>query len=365
METSLNPPARAFTAVHSIDSRLTHRERIDDRTARRVMRRAQTRDDMMTYDQNTVDSAGVFLIGELEKLDQRLHMPLASYTWSRDIDLREDVSMADEESSFTNSTFGSTQGITGSNKAWAGKLTTTVGDLSLDIGKTIQPLNVWALELSWTLLELASAQKLGRPIDQQKFMGLQLKYQMDVDELSYMGDTILGMNGMLNHSAMSNVGNAVTGNWATSTPSLILADINSLLSSVWAASGWAEMPDRLLLSPTEYNLIRSTLISTAGNISILKFLEENNAAVGVSVRPFKILPCKWLLGTNNSGNGPTATNSMYAYVKDPVRIRLPLVPLQRTQLEFRGIRQIVTYYGRLGSVELVYPTTTGRRSNLG
>jgi hypothetical protein len=43
-----------------------------------------------------VDSTGAFLIGELERLDQTLHMPLAAVTWSRDIDLREDVTLADE-----------------------------------------------------------------------------------------------------------------------------------------------------------------------------------------------------------------------------------------------------------------------------
>ena len=55
-----------------------------------------------TFDRATVDSTGAFLIGELERLDQELNMPLVGYTWSRDIELREDVSIADDISSFTN-----------------------------------------------------------------------------------------------------------------------------------------------------------------------------------------------------------------------------------------------------------------------
>ena len=31
----------------------------------------------------TVDSTGAFLVGELERLDQTLHMPLAAVTWAR------------------------------------------------------------------------------------------------------------------------------------------------------------------------------------------------------------------------------------------------------------------------------------------
>jgi hypothetical protein len=44
----------------------------------------------------TIDSAGSFLIGELERLDQTLHDPLVAATWGRDVDLREDVTIADE-----------------------------------------------------------------------------------------------------------------------------------------------------------------------------------------------------------------------------------------------------------------------------
>src|ERR1700757_3018508 len=77
--------------------------------------RAKTRDEMYTFDRNphqsdslgnmmgrslgnrfrthdgrTVDSTGAFLVGELERLDQTLHEPLASGSWGRDIDLRGD-----------------------------------------------------------------------------------------------------------------------------------------------------------------------------------------------------------------------------------------------------------------------------------
>ena len=152
-----------------------------------MRRSAETRDNMMTFDRATVDSSGAFLVGELERLDQRLHMPLASVTWQRDIDLRTDVSMADEDSSFTNSFFSSAQGIAGSNKAWAGKDSSALVGVGLDISKTLNPLTIWAAQLSWTLPELISAEKLGRPVDQQKYEGMQLKYQMDIDEQVYVG----------------------------------------------------------------------------------------------------------------------------------------------------------------------------------
>lgn len=356
---------RCPTVVHDLNTPLTHREPITSKMVRHVRTH-----DQQTYDQAAYDSAGVFLIGELERLDQELHMPLIEYTWARDIETRVDVSMADEESSFTNSTFSVVQGIAGSNKSWAGKTATAIAGLGVDIGKTIQPLPIWAMEISWTIPELLSAAKLGRPLDTQMYEFMQEKWQMDVDEETYMGDSVLGMNGMLNHSALTNTGNAVTGSWATATPGQILADINSLLTSVYTTAGTKVVPTRLLVSPIEYTLLVSTLISTAGTTSILKFVLDNNATIGVGAEPLKIFPCKWLVGTGNtiggvSGKGPAATNSMFAYERNRRRIRLPIVPLQRTPIEPRGIRQITTYFGRIGGVEMVYPETCGRRSNLG
>src|SRR5277367_1536394 len=93
-----------------------------------------------TNDGRTIDSTGAFLVGELERMDMTLHDPLASVTWGRDIDLREDVTIADEVSSFTLSTYGSAGGLGTSNaigngKAWIGKDTTQIGGIGVDLAK--------------------------------------------------------------------------------------------------------------------------------------------------------------------------------------------------------------------------------------
>ena len=240
-----------------------------------MKKRIYTRDGLLTFDQRTIDSSGVFLIGELERLDQRLHEPLSSVTWGRDIDLREDVSIADEFSSFTNSSFASAPGVAGSNKAWIGKDSNAIQGISLDIGKTTSGLPLWGMELGWTIPELESAMKLGRPIDQQKYSGMSIKYQMDIDEQVYIGDTALGMTGLINHVSMTNVTNAIVGTWSSATSDQILADINELLKSVWAASAFAVCPDRLLIPPTQFALLSGKIVSTAGNISLLTYLQNN------------------------------------------------------------------------------------------
>lgn len=325
--------------------------------------RARTHDappgGLMTFDAATIDSTGAFLIGELERLDQTLNMPLTSVMWSRDISLREDVSIGDELSSFTNSMFAAAGGISPTGKSWVGKDATAIAGVALDIGKTANPLNLWAMELGWTLPELASAQQLGRPVDVQKFDGLTLKHNMDVDEQVYIGDGTLGVTGLVNNATV-NTANAVTGGWTTgATPAQILADINEALYAGWSATGFAVCPSKLMLPPLKFGYLVTTLVSAAGNISLLEYVRINCIANANNGVPLDIVPVKWL-----TGRGAGSTDRMVAYTNDKKFVRFPMVPLQRTPLEYRGLRQLTTYYGRLGVVEFVYENTAIYRDGI-
>ena len=320
---------------------------------------------MQTYDRRTIDSTGAFLVGELERLDLTMHEPLVSVTWSRDIDLREDVTVADEVSSFTNSSFAAAGALNPNGKAIIAKNSNTITGVNLDIGKTAQNLYLWAMELSYTMPELESAQRLGRPVDTQKYEAIKLKHNMDIDEMVYTGDTFLSVTGMINSAAVTAT-NVVANSsshttWAqklsddatgVAGPNQILADVNTLLNSTWAATGWAICPSELRLPPQQYSILVANKVSTAGNMSLLEFLRINSLSNAVNGKPLNIQPLKWLTGAGASG-----TNRMFAYTKDKNRVRYPMTPLQRTPLEFRSIYQLTTYLGRLGQVEIVYPET--------
>ena len=330
-------------------------------------RRARTLDGLQTYDKRTIDTTGAFLIGELERLDPTLHEPLVTVTWSRDIQLREDVTIADETSSFTNSTFTAAGGINPAGKNFISKNANAIAGVALDIGKTAQPLHLWGMELSYTIPELLSAEKLGRPIDQQKYQAIQLKHQMDIDEMVYTGDSSLGVTGLINNASVSQsnvVANAnshttwaqklsddATGNVGAQQ---ILNDVNTLINAVWANTGWALCPRELRIPPAAFSLLVSNKVSQAGNISILQFLKDNSLSNAINGVPLNIQPLKWLNGAGASG-----TNRMIAYTNDKQRVRFPMVPLQRTPLEYRSLYQLTTYYGRLGVVEFVYVETCG------
>lgn len=317
---------------------------------RHITRGVRTHD-MMTYDQQTVDSSGAFLIGELERLDQTLHLPLTTVTWSRDITLRTDVSMADEMTSFTQTQFAAAGGPSPVGKNWIGKTTTAIPGIAVDINKTPNPLALWGIELGWTIPELESSIKVGRPIDQQKYAGMQLKWNMDTDEQVYIGDPILGVPGLVNNPNVP-VANALTGNWATATPKQILDDINAMLTTSWTATGFRYAPRRIGLPPAKYAQLVSRMISDLGTMSILNYVKDNAISTAQNGVPLEIVPIKWLTGRGTGG-----TDRMIAYTNDNGLVRFPMVPLQRTPLQYRGIHQLAYYFGKLGVVEVVYEET--------
>lgn len=319
----------------------------------------------------TVDSTGAFLIGELERLDQTLNMPLSAVTWSRDIELREDVTIADEVSSFTLTAFGS-QGSLGTGngirngKAWIGKDTTQIGGVGVDTGKIANPLTPWALEIKFTILELESAIKIGRPIDDQKYEALKLKHTMDTDEQVYVGDATLNVGGLLNNALVTNVTNVAGGAWAGKTPAQILNDFNEIIVSAWAATGYSVMPNRVLIPPTQYGYISSQVISTAGSTSILKYVLDNNILVNSGQPNIVVAPVKWLVGAGVGGTigVPGTVDRMVAYNKDKRFVRFPMTQLQRTPVQYDAIYHKMSYYCRLGVTEVVYPETFAYRDGI-
>ncbi|WP_158780605.1 DUF2184 domain-containing protein [Pantoea sp. BAV 3049] len=306
---------------------------------------------MFTVDRATIDSTGAFLVGELERMDQTLNMPLTSVKWTRDMPLRSDVSIADEVSSFTNTDFSSVGGPNPNGKNWMGKKGTAIPDINLNIAPTRNNLTPWAQEISWTVLELASAQKLGRPIDTQKYEGMKLKFAMDTDEQVYIGDTELGVSGLLNLPGVTPM--AAAAAWtATTDPDVIVQDINLVLTNAWVASGYAVCPAKIGLAPELFGLLASKKVSSAGNISVLEYVKINTIAFQENGEPLEIVSMKWA-----SKRGVGGAHRIVAYTQDEKYIRFPMVPLLNTPLEYRGMHQLTVYYAKLGQVETPYSNT--------
>lgn len=310
----------------------------------------------------TRDSALAYFINQLDNLDKRLYEPLVSVSWGRDIKLRAGITMSNESTSFIQSQFAAPgslnnpSGNAGGNMPWASAEGNAIPGISVNGNRVVTPLRLLAREISYTSVELERSQLTAQPIDVQKVAGLNTSYQMNTDQMVYIGSADVGAKGLLNSAQVTSgsVANGVGGSplWINKTPDEILADVNTLVESAWSASGFAVCPGSLLLPPFQFSYIASQKVSSAGNVSILKFLEENSISLRVNGKALSIQPVKWL-----TGRGSGSTDRMVAYTNEEDRVRFPMVPIRRETAYYQGIRFTAPYIWAFGEVEFVYPET--------
>ena len=179
---------------------------------------------------------------------------------------------------------------------------------------------------------------------------------MNTDQMVYIGATEVGATGLVNTSGITSgtVANGVSGSplWVNKTPDEILADVNTLLTSTWQAAAFAVCPGKLLLPPAQFSYITSQKVSSAGNVSILKFLKENAISLQINGKELDIQPLKWLTGRGSGGS-----NRMVAYTNEEQYVRFPMVPIMRQTAYYQGIRFTAPYLWLFGEMEFVYPET--------
>lgn len=306
----------------------------------------------------TRDSALAYYVNQLENLDKRLYEPLISTTWGRDIKLRSGITMANESTSFIRSAFaaaGTLQNTTG-NMPWISAETTAIPGVSVNGAKIVLPLRLLAREISYTSVELERSSLTGQPIDVQKINAMNQLYQMNTDQMVYIGSSDVGATGLVNSAqvTVANVPNGANGSplWSQKTPDEILADVNATLAASWLASAYAVCPGKLGLPPTQFSYLASQKVSSAGNVSILKFLQENSISLTINGRELEIVPMKYLAGA-----GVSSVDRMVVYTNSEEYVRFPMVPVRRETPYFYGIRYTAPYLWAFGEMEIVYPET--------
>ena len=304
----------------------------------------------MRFTDAEISSTGAFLVGELERLDQELYAPLADFTWSRDIDLREDVTIADEVTSFMLANYaGGCGSIGGSGQSWIKGMDTTPARVSVETSKVTTPLTPWGMEVSYSIFELQKAMQVGRPIDVQKYDAMKFKHQLDIDQQVYMGDEGIGVKGLLNNDAVVAKSNLGSVNVKTMSAEDAVNLFNTVLESSWKATQYIRIPDTILIPPALFAALASKQLPNVDK-NVLEYVLQNNIAVSNGGK-LTIRPVKWLNDSSiNSGNG-----RLVAYTKARDVVRFPLVQLQSMAPQFRDFMQSVPYYGALGGVEFVRP----------
>lgn len=311
----------------------------------------------------TKDSTLAYYVNQLENLDRMLYEPLVSVSWGRDIKLRPGITMSNESTSFIRSAFaapGTLQNTTG-NFPWISPETTAIPGVQVNGEKAVLPLRLLGREISYTSVELDRSQLTGQPIDVQQLDAMNITYQMNTDQMVYVGSSDVGATGLLNdpNVTATEVAAGISGStlWVNKTADEILADVNTALTDTWLSSAYAVCPSKLLLPPAQFSYICSQKVSSAGNVSILKFLKENSIALQINGAELDIQPVKWATGAGTDSDA--GQDRMLAYTNDLSRVRFPMVPIRRETAYYQGIRFAAPYIWAFGQVEVVYPETLG------
>lgn len=311
----------------------------------------------------TMDAGLSYYVSQLDVMDKKLNMPLTQFTWSRDIKLRTDVSFANESTSFVRSSFGGVGTQEAQGIPWITSNTNSIPDISINGERVVTPLRLAARELVYSSIDLDRSRLLGQPIDVTKMNALQLKWNLETDNYVYLGDTFLGVTGLLNNATVVSALVAADGTgsstlWTTKTADQMLRDVNEMLTAAWAASAYTVMPNTIGLPPAQLAYVASQRISNTG-ISILKYLQENNIAINQGGEALKFVPMKRLIGI-----GAGSTNRMIAYNNDEQYLRFPMVPMRREASYYHSINFHAPYVWAYGEIEFVFPETVIYRDGI-
>ena len=277
------------------------------------------------------DAAGastgmVFLLGELEKQDPVLLEPLTSLTAPRDIDMKPGGGWT----SITSNVFVDYATTGNDEDSIIGSETNNIPVSQASISKDVFKVHTFSEILKVPLFDELKLQQIGKNLGQILEDGIRLNHSKMLDRNVYVGISKTGTYGLVNNP---NVGatSAVNGaaghpTWITKTPTEIMNDVNQLLTSTVAASGYdlSGMADRILIDWANYSYITNTPVTTAGTQSILNYLLENNIAKNQGIN-LEIYPLRWCTGAGVGG-----AQRMVAYKKAPNRVNIDLpVPLSR------------------------------------
>ena len=294
-----------------------------------------------------------FLIGQLEKQDVKLREPLASVTWMRDIVAKSGGGWVD----YTSNYFVNYATTGGGQNSIIGGETNNIPTMQADIEKTPYKVFTWAHILKVPFVDQQKLQSIGRSLEEILDKGIKLNYQKTVDLLVYSGFSNYGVTGIVNdpnvtaYAVAKGVSTKTT--WKDKTPDEILYDVNTIILLGWEAAEYdlSGMPNHILIPPEQFAYICNQKVSTAGNVSILTYLMENNIAKNQGI-DLVIAPSRWCKGAGTAG-----ADRMLAYVNDEDKLNFDLtVPISRvmTQPVVTELAYLTAYAAQMGQVKFLY-----------
>ena len=235
-----------------------------------------------------------------------------------------------------------TSDIVGKPKLLNGSRGDDINYVNTTLERQSQPISMAGIGYEWGLEEIQQAAMLGMSLSADGASAAREVYERFADDVAYVGNTQMGVEGLLNNSAVAT--NAAGAAWAISTAQVILTQINGVLTNIMTTTNGIERANVLILDIVNFGLIATRTVDDTSSMTILEFIKKSNVYTATTGQPLEIKANHRL------------TAKMVAYRKSPevVKFHIPLslrfLPVQANNLQFK-----VPGYFRLAGVDFRRP----------
>ncbi len=232
---------------------------------------------------------------------------------------------------------------------------------NVDVSWAEKTFNIHGAEVGYefTQQEIRSTALLKAPLPERRFQSSVQAYQRFCNRVGLLGDTPKNLTGLLNNANVAHAVTPSTHNWTgaagiggstAATIAEILTDFAFGMQAVYAASGFNVMPDMVGLPELAWQYMSVTPLNTsnATNITILKFLQENNIFTASTNKPLTILP---IFAAATVGASSTGRAVFYVNDTDTLVFHIPM-PLAYLAPQLVGTKVKVPGEFRLSGVEV-------------
>ena len=303
-----------------------------------------------------VNDSYVFLMKELEKVDETILEPLSGTDWPRDMPVITGGGLLESIAS-VDVTYASSGGDD-DNLFFeaANDIPVIQADMSKQVARTFN----FAEYMSFSRLEQEKMTQVGR--DPETFLnkGIRLHCDKLIDRNVYTGFTKVASTGLCNNpniirsAADPHTQGGADTQWQHKTADEILNDVNRAISALWKANDCSSdaLPNHILIPVEQFGQLVTRKVSDDSERSILTYLLENNLSAQQGGE-LTISPCKWC-----SGAGSNSSDRMVVYMNRVDRICFNLTqPLRRMDTEYSEMRIKIPYIAQFSEVRFLYPST--------
>ena len=237
---------------------------------------------------------------------------------------------------------------------WADSLANDTPTVDVSYARSSFPIHHGKAGYEFSQQELRQSAFLRRPLPESRLKTAIEAYQRKLNSVGLLGDTAKNLTGLYNNANVTAAATTSGKAWvSTTTVAEILNDFNVALYNQWAASGYNVVADTLILPALAYQYINSTPASpTIPNITILKYMQENNLCVTERGKPFTIAP-GFDLATAGSGGVTRAV--LYDNSPMTVKFHVPMA-LQFLAPQLQDVMVKVPGEFRASGVVVMRPT---------